>query len=141
MIVHVLKEWLILVAFVMFVYIKVALWSTCPPPAAASRFITNRFGSDFICAKHNDNTTDRDLICCGLCYHYRLRFHHHTQSIRKGHGECPHRHPKDPKSINTVLRGGGGPWQGRAGQASCAILEYQKDGMKANPNQTGERDC
>jgi hypothetical protein len=43
--------------------------------------------------------------------------------------------------LNTVLRGDGGPWQGRAGQASCAILEYQKDGMKANPNQTGERDC
>jgi hypothetical protein len=26
-------------------------------------------------------------------------------------------------------------------QASCDILEYQKDGMKANPNQTGERDA
>jgi hypothetical protein len=53
----------------------------------------------------------------------------------------PHGLRANRTSPNTVLRGDGGPWQGRAGQASCAILEYQKDGMKANPNQTGERDC
>jgi hypothetical protein len=45
-----------------------------------------------------------------------------------------------PSPIYFVLRGG--PWHSTdgAGQASCVILEYQKDGMKANPNQPGARD-
>jgi hypothetical protein len=46
-----------------------------------------------------------------------------------------------PSAIYFVLYGG--PWHNTdgAGKASCVILEYQKDGMKASPNQPGERDA